>query len=34
MSGVKIVMGLSIVNFIFLFSEIGFNVLGVMFGLS
>ena len=32
MWGVKAVMALAILNLIFLFSEVGFNVLGVMLG--
>ncbi len=34
MWGFKVVMGLAIVNLVFLFSEVAFNVLGVMFGLN
>jgi len=32
MWGVKLVMALAILNLCFLFSEVGFNVFGVMFG--
>ena len=34
MWGVKLVMALAILNLIFLLSEVGFNVFGVMFGLG
>lgn len=34
MQGFKIVMALAILNLVFLFAEVAFNVFGVMFGLG